>query len=74
MNRHQDNLDLVEQLVDLVNENPDMRFSQILLAYGFVKQTRPARPEANIDWQDEFYMEPDVLLKRVKRRIEDNKK
>lgn len=69
--RHKKNREILSLFCDLVDKYPDMRFSQILLAFGFVKQTRPARPEARIDWQDEFYMESEVVLKRVKQRIED---
>jgi len=54
----------------LAKETPDLRFSQILLAFGFVKQERPANPELRISWQDEFYLEPDKLLERVEQQYE----
>jgi len=71
MTREENNLELQKLLHFLIIMNPNMRFSQILLNFGFVKQERPAKPEARISWQDEFYMEPEVVLKRVKKRIED---
>ncbi len=51
--------------------HPELRFSQILLTYRFVKQERPAKPEARISWQDEFYLEPQEVLKRVRRALVD---
>ncbi len=48
-----------------------MRFSQILQNFGFVKAERPAHPDQRISWQNEFYMEPQDVLKRVKQRIKD---
>lgn len=71
MNRQEANKELINQLQYLVDRNPDMRFSQILLAFGFVKQERPARPEARISWQDEFYLEGSQILERVNHRIKD---
>ena len=71
MTRQEANKELINQLEYLVEKHPDMRFSQILLAFGFVKQERPAKPEARISWQDEFYLEGGQILERVKRRIKD---
>lgn len=73
MTRLEANLKLREELEFLIFQNPDMRFSQILLAFGFVKQCRPAKPkeERPIAWQDEFFMEPEQVLERVQRRIKD---
>lgn len=74
MTRLEANLELRNELESLIFKYPDMRFSQILLAFGFVKQERPAKPREDrpISWQDEFYMEPEKVLERVKRRIKDN--
>lgn len=71
MDRQMNNEFLLYELEYLINIHPEMRFSQILLAFGFVKQERPARPEARISWQDEFYLEPDKILERVRKRIKD---
>lgn len=64
-------LALLGLLSQLIEKNPTMRFSQILQNYGFVKPNRPAHPDQRIDWQNEFYMEPVALLKRVQDRIND---
>jgi len=70
-------LALLGLLGQLVIENPNMRFSQILQNYGFVKPARPINPahaeEFNVQWQNEFYLEPVALLKRVQERIHDIK-
>ena len=71
MTRKEANLELLNKLEYCIERYPDMRFSQILLAFGFVKQERPANPEARISWQDEFYVEGGQLLDRVIKRIED---
>lgn len=73
MTRQEANLELLKIMEMLINTQTDMRFSQILLAYGFVKQERPAKPkeERPISWQDEFFMEPEKVLKRVKQRWKD---
>lgn len=71
MNRQEANLELLNHLEYLIERYPDMRFSQILLGFAFVKQERPAKPEVRISWQDEFYVEGEKILARVKQRIED---
>lgn len=64
------NRELVEILTNLVEEQPTQRFSQLLRNAGFIKENRPAKPDnPNIYWQNEFYMEPQDVLKRVKRRL-----
>ena len=71
MTRKDANIELLNKLEYCIERYPDMRFSQILLAFAFVKQERPARPEARISWQDEFYVEGEHLIDRVVKRIED---
>ena len=72
--RQEATAELLKLLAQLVLEHPEQRFSQILQNYGFVKPTRPINPasaeEFNVHWQNEFYMEPTALLKRVKDRID----
>lgn len=72
MSRQYANYQLVRILVDLIKDNPEQRFSQILQNYGFIKPNRPTNPEVRIDWQNEFYEEPEVVLERVKQRIVNN--
>lgn len=69
--RKETNQKLVDILQKLVNENPSQRFSQILQNYGFIKPNRPANPDQRIDWQNEFYMEPQQVLERVEQRVKD---
>ena len=69
MKRQESNQELLDILQYLVETNPDLRFGQILQAYGFVKPERPARPEANISWQNDFYTEPAFILKRVRGKL-----
>lgn len=71
MTRLDCNKDLLALLEDLIDAYPDQRFSQILQNYGFIKPGRPVKDPGRIYWQNEFNIEPDELLERVKRRIED---
>lgn len=64
------NQELVDVLQYLVETYPDLRFGQIMNVWGFVKETRPAHKSICVDWQNEFYIEPSVILKRVKQRME----
>ena len=57
---HQEvNQEIIDALQYLVETYPDLRFSQILSTWGFVD-----------DWQNEYYIEPNIILKRVKQRME----
>ena len=71
MTRVEINTKILQELAILIGKNPDLRFSQILDVFGFVKAERPANSENRISWQNEFYMEPDEVLKRVQQRIKD---
>ena len=64
------NRDLAEIIMEAVENHADMRFGQLLDYLGIVRplehtggaiRTTPTRA-----WQDEFYLEPMELLKRVK--------
>lgn len=71
--RYKANLALLEQLRGLIFAYPDMRFSQILGNFDFVKNDRDY--EVNGEslsppvWRDEYHLEPNVLLERVKAAI-----
>lgn len=69
-NRLADNIELVKILTDLVNTNPDLRFSQILANFDFVKQIPQYHHEVDEIighvWLDEYNLEPSELLERVK--------
>lgn len=73
--RREATVELLRILGRLVAKHPEQRFSQILQNYGFVKGTRPINPakaaEFRVEWQNEFYMEPVELLKRVQERLRD---
>lgn len=56
------NLALVQNLFDLVEKNPDLRFGQILVNYGFVKN------DSTGHWRDEFFLESSKTLQRVEER------
>ena len=68
MTRLQANEKLIGILNRLVQNNPDLRFSQILHNFGFVKPDRPTK-DAGDNWQNEFYLEPLKVLQRVTQRI-----
>jgi hypothetical protein len=69
--RKANNQKLVDILQKLVNENPSQRFSQILQNFGFIKPNRPANSDLRIDWQNEFYSEPQDIITRVEERVKD---
>lgn len=71
MNRQEANQELVNLLQLLIKENPDLRFGQILRNFRFIKEQRPGKPELCIDWQNEFFTEPQKVLERVIQAIED---
>lgn len=71
MTRQNDNYELAYILLNLIDKHPDLRFSQILDSFGFVKAQRPTKDKGQISWQNEFYMEGKDLLKRVEQRITD---
>ena len=52
------NKQIVEYLSELVNSNPDLRFGQILIAYGFIKEGI-----------DTFYEEPSETLKHIRKDV-----
>lgn len=70
MTRLEINRELLNILESLIEKYPDMRFSQILLNFAFVKPERPAKPELRISWQDEFYKESSEIIERVRRRVQ----
>jgi hypothetical protein len=70
MTRQENNRELLYLLEDLIQHNPDMRFSQILQSFGFVKPQRPTMDQGRISWQNEFNIEPGDLLVRVNHRID----
>lgn len=68
MNRFNENTELLQILFDLVLKNPQLRFSQILNDYGFVIHNGIGL--SDVGWEDEYYVEPAEILKRVKKTIE----
>jgi hypothetical protein len=74
MTRQQANRQLIRILTEIVETCPDLRFSQILSAFGFVRHTRPIKQEGadlhRVEWLDEFYKEPQELLERVESQRE----
>lgn len=71
MTRAEANFKLIQELITLTVKYPDQRFSQLLQNYGFIKPHRAVKDPGRIEWQNEFYLEGEDLLKRVKQRIED---
>lgn len=65
MKRVSTNQELVKILDLLIQNNPDLRFSQILMVYGFVSENSPTK-----DWLNEFYTEPEKVLERVNLKLQ----
>ena len=64
--RKESTLQLLQILGQLILEHPEQRFGQILQNYGFVSHYDENDPYA---WNNEFYMEPVALLKRVQAKL-----
>ena len=73
MTRLEANLALLEALKDLINTYPDQRFSQLLENHAFVQHNSAEYSEGYISktayWTDEFFLEPEQLLNRVKANL-----
>ena len=72
MNRLTWNRLLVKRLGKLVERYPDMRFSQLLSAFEFVKGNLKQSDDYGTildGWLDEFMVEPSELLERVDAKI-----
>ena len=74
MTREEANWKLINLLQYLQYKHPDLRFSQILQNFAFIKPQRPVKNKGEQSWQNEFYLEGEDLLKRVEKRIEDVEK
>ena len=59
----QNNSDILKKLESFLDRHPEMRFSQALLNFGFVKEV--ADKEGKLYWKDEFYTEPEAVLRRL---------
>lgn len=72
-NRQEENRKLLKILGDLIEKYPDRRWGQLLLNFKFVKQeyhhteseSTGVRYLTGKSWEDEFYVEPEVILERV---------
>ena len=65
------NKELLTILTGLIEDYPTLRFGQLLNVFDFIKNIRPTKEELEVSWQNEFYLEPTELVKRVKQRIKD---
>lgn len=61
------NLELAEELVKRIKENPQQRFGQILVNFGFIKQIVDHYDCSIVLTEDPFKEESVDTLKRVKR-------
>jgi hypothetical protein len=62
------NRGLLSILQALVESDQDLRFGQILNNYDFVLND-PGQPSGHPVWRDEYHMEPDKLLARVRAAL-----
>jgi hypothetical protein len=68
------NLELAEELVKRISENPNQRFGQILVNFGFVKQMVDHYDCSIVLAEDPFKEESVDTLKRVKKYGRDFKR
>jgi len=65
-NRLEENRELIKLLSELVEKNPSERFHQILRNNGFITEYRDDT-NMPVYWENEFYLESENLLNRVKQ-------
>ena len=61
------NLQIIQEILSMVLDEPDLRFIQILWALGLVDR------DENMNIKDRFYEEPEETLKRIKERLSSSK-
>ena len=67
-NRQANNKKLIALLQTLVDSYPDLRFSQILCNFEFVKHEIDSK--GNSSWRDEYYVEPEAVGERVDKAVQ----
>lgn len=70
MNRQEANKQIVKRITDMVENQPDMRFHQILNSLGINEMDYPKKPDGTKDhengfYKDFFYEESVETLKRM---------
>ena len=66
--RNAANVELLQILAQHLTDNPTIRFSQALRNLDFVEELRD-ESGTPISWAQEFYLEPQALLVRVKKAL-----
>jgi hypothetical protein len=65
MNRRAANRAILDYIYLEIEENPDLRFSQILRNLGVVKERRSKIDGLPYAWENEFHLEPWIVLDRM---------
>ena len=75
--RQEFNREILEILIEAVEKNPQLRFGQIMSMLRTVTHSRPmsqqTADQCDAHWRDEFYLESEVLLERMRRAVEGSK-
>jgi hypothetical protein len=69
MTRQEANRLIIKLLAEQVEKDPDIRFGQMLRNVGAVYEYMT--PDDDAVWRDEFYLEPQQLLKRIQQSIKE---
>jgi hypothetical protein len=67
MTRQEANREIAEYLILLIEKHPELRFGQIVQAFGFVESDMDMSGFAF--WRDEIYLEPQDLLARIEHNL-----
>ena len=59
------NMEIIRILTQAAENNPDLRFGQLLSALNIVQNVSDSMTEDPV-WKDEFYLESNELLNRIK--------
>lgn len=64
--RQENNLKILKHLFEVIIDEPDLRFIQILWALGIID-----RENGSLDIKDRFHEEPEITLKKMEATLDE---
>lgn len=61
------NLQIIQEILSIILDEPDLRFIQALWALGIIDR------DENMNVKDRFHEEPEETLRRIRERLDNNK-
>ena len=72
MTREEANDEVMTLLAFIIAERPSQRFGQVMRNYGFITEGSTGIYGYS-QWNNEFYLEPQEVIKRVKNKLKEAK-